>query len=51
MPFRKVGENKFISESGRIFTEKQVKLYEATKFDKRRLAEYRLGKAMKALNA
>ena len=30
MPFTKIGKNKNISPSGRIFTDKQVKLYYAT---------------------
>lgn len=30
MPFKKVGKNKYISPSGKVFTEKQVKLYYAT---------------------
>jgi uncharacterized protein YaiI (UPF0178 family) len=30
MPFTKVGKNKYKSPSGRIFTEKQVKMYYAT---------------------
>ena len=30
MPFKKVGKNKNVSPSGRIFTDKQVKLYYAT---------------------
>tara|TARA_R100000988_G_C3902581_1_gene118193 strand:+ start:309 stop:449 length:141 start_codon:yes stop_codon:yes gene_type:complete len=30
MPFTKIGKNKYKSPSGRIFTEKQVKLYYAT---------------------
>ena len=30
MPFKKIGKNKNISPSGRIFTDKQVKLYYAT---------------------
>ena len=30
MPFTKIGENQYKSPSGRIFTEKQVKLYYAT---------------------
>ncbi len=30
MPFKKIGKNKYKSISGRIFTEKQVKMYYAT---------------------
>jgi hypothetical protein len=30
MPFKKIGDNKYQSPSGRVFTEKQVKLYYAT---------------------
>lgn len=30
MPFVKVGKNKYKSPSGRVFTERQVKLYYAT---------------------
>tara|TARA_R110000824_G_scaffold167382_4_gene344348 strand:- start:756 stop:1418 length:663 start_codon:yes stop_codon:yes gene_type:complete len=30
MPFKKVGKNKNVSPSGRVFTDKQVKLYYAT---------------------
>jgi hypothetical protein len=30
MPFKKVGENKNVSPSGKTFTDKQVKLYYAT---------------------
>jgi hypothetical protein len=30
MPFTKIGPNKYRSPSGRIFTEKQVKMYYAT---------------------
>tara|TARA_R100000988_G_C3979578_1_gene156171 strand:+ start:121 stop:261 length:141 start_codon:yes stop_codon:yes gene_type:complete len=30
MPFTKIGKNKYKSPSGKIFTEKQVKLYYAT---------------------
>jgi len=30
MPFKKVGKDKYVSPSGRIFTKKQVKLYYAT---------------------
>ena len=31
MPFKKVGPNKYKSPSGRIYTEKQVKAYYATR--------------------
>lgn len=31
MPFKKIGKNRYVSPSGRIFTEKQVRLYYATK--------------------
>ena len=30
MPFKKVGENRNVSPSGRVFTDKQVRLYHAT---------------------
>ena len=30
MPFNKIGRNKNISPSGKVFTDKQVKLYYAT---------------------
>ncbi len=30
MPFKKIGKNKNISPSGKVFTDKQVKLYYAT---------------------
>jgi hypothetical protein len=30
MPFKKIGDNKYQSPSGKVFTEKQVKLYYAT---------------------
>ncbi len=30
MPFRKIGKNKNVSPSGKVFTDKQVKLYYAT---------------------
>lgn len=30
MPFKKVGHNKNVSPSGKVFTDKQVKLYYAT---------------------
>ncbi len=30
MPFKKVSNNKYVSPSGRVFTQKQVKLYYAT---------------------
>lgn len=30
MPFKKVGPNKNVSPSGRVFTDKQVKLYYST---------------------
>ena len=30
MPFKKVGKNKNVSPSGKVFTDKQVKLYYAT---------------------
>ena len=30
MPFKKIGKNKYRSPSGKIYTEKQVKLYYAT---------------------
>ena len=30
MPFKKVGKNKNVSPSGRVFTDAQVKLYYAT---------------------
>lgn len=31
MPFRKIGRNRYLSPSGRIFTAKQVRLYYATR--------------------
>lgn len=54
MPFTPIksgkGKGKYSSPSGRVFTEKQVKLYHATQgFQKGKLAEYKLGKAMKSL--
>jgi hypothetical protein len=30
MPFKKVGPDKYVSPSGKVFTSKQVKLYYAT---------------------
>jgi len=30
MPFKKIGKDKNVSPSGRVFTDKQVKLYYAT---------------------
>jgi hypothetical protein len=30
MPFKKVGKNRNVSPSGRVFTDKQVRLYYAT---------------------
>ena len=30
MPFKKTGKNRNVSPSGRVFTDKQVKLYYAT---------------------
>ena len=30
MPFKKIGKNKNVSPSGRVFTDAQVKLYYAT---------------------
>jgi len=30
MPFKKIGPNKYVSPSGRVYTAKQVKLYYAT---------------------
>jgi hypothetical protein len=30
MPFKKIGNNKNVSPSGKVFTDKQVKLYYAT---------------------
>lgn len=54
MPFTPIkkgaDKGKFKSPSGRVFTDKQVKLYYATGgFNKRKLAERNLGKAMKNL--
>ena len=36
MPFKKVGTNKNVSPSGRVFTDKQVKMYYATDGFKRK---------------
>lgn len=36
MPFKKVGANKNVSPSGRVFTDKQVKMYYATDGFKRK---------------
>jgi hypothetical protein len=52
MPFKpiKKGKNKgkYSSPNGRIFTDKQVKLYYASGgFDKRKLALIKLGKGMR----
>ena len=42
MPFKKVGRNKNVSPSGRVFTDKQVKLYYATDgFKKSKLSKAR----------
>lgn len=42
-----VNKGKYISETGRIFTDKQVNLYKETKFNPRRLAERLLLKGMR----
>lgn len=45
MPFKKVGNNKNVSPSGKIFTDKQVALYHATGgFNKEKIAKYKLDK-------
>lgn len=45
MPFKKVGKNKNVSPSGKIFTDKQVALYHATGgFNKEKIAKYKLNK-------
>jgi hypothetical protein len=36
MPFKKIGENRYKSPSGKIFTAKQVRAYYATKGFKRK---------------
>ncbi len=42
MPFKKVGKNRNVSPSGRVFTNKQVKLYYATDgFKKSKLSKKR----------
>lgn len=42
MPFKKVGRNKNVSPSGKVFTDKQVKLYYATDgFKKSKLSKAR----------
>ena len=42
MPFKKVGPNKNVSPSGKVFTDKQVKLYYATDgFKKSKLSKGR----------
>lgn len=42
MPFKKVGRNRNVSPSGRVFTNKQVKLYYATDgFKKSKLSKKR----------
>jgi hypothetical protein len=40
-------KGKYISENGKVFTEKQVNLYRETKFDPRKLAERLLLKGMR----
>ena len=48
MPFKKVGKNKNVSPSGRIFTDAQVKLYYATDgFKKSKLSKSRRRKRKK----
>lgn len=48
MPFKKIGKNKNISPSGRVFTDKQVKLYYATDgFKKSKLSKKRRKKRKK----
>jgi hypothetical protein len=39
MPFKKISKNKYKSPSGKVFTEKQVKLYYATKGFKKKKNE------------
>lgn len=53
MPFTKITKGKdvgkFKSSEGRVFTEKQVKMYNATNgFQKSKVLEYNLGRAMKS---
>lgn len=40
-------KGKYLSESGKVFTKKQVELFQETKFDKRKLIVHSLGKAMR----
>lgn len=48
MPFKKVGRNRNVSPSGRVFTDKQVKLYYATDgFKKSKLSKKRRKKRKK----
>ena len=48
MPFKKVGKNKNVSPSGKIFTDAQVKLYYATDgFKKSKLSKSRRRKRKK----
>ena len=48
MPFEKVGPNKNVSPSGRVFTDAQVKLYYATDgFKKSKLSKSRRKKRKK----
>lgn len=45
MPFKKIGKNKYISPSGKVYTKKQVKLYYATEgFTKKPAAKRRVKK-------
>jgi hypothetical protein len=40
MPFTKAGRNRNVSPSGRVFTDKQVKLYYATVFTDKQVKLY-----------
>jgi hypothetical protein len=43
MPFKKVGKNKNVSPSGKMFSDKQVKMYYATGgFSKEKIKKYKL---------
>lgn len=44
MPFTKVGANKYKSPSGRVYTEKQVRAYYATKGFSRKPKKRKKGK-------
>jgi len=48
MPFKKVGKNKNVSPSGKMFTDKQVKMYYATGgFSPEKIKKYQLDKKKK----